>query len=768
MTVAKKAALKKATRAKSARSKTAPAPNDTPVLLTINGVDRPLTAKELIDPAVFEVIEEQIRAASGGVIAHIRPAFVDLVPEATLRTLNLLQSIQGLKFQNAAGQLVPNLLAAVGHVLKYDASDLNRCQSGRRLIVEMLAISYWREMKVAVQTAKKLLRDAGYQDVKPNELMREARELRERLLRAGQDAASGRPVKSVLPGAPVSNDALIPEGWDLKEDSLTGTSEVPIFAPVVVTERGRDDRQNRETLTLAWLEAGAWRQMVCHRGDVADARTIVSLADRGFPVTSVNAREMVAYIAAYEAKNRPCLMTVRVVSRMGYLDDFSGFLWGRSFLAASTEEFSEELTPTAVFRGQDAGDDQIVEGYHASGTEKEWSAAVALISDCPVVMFCFYASFVPALAPFIGAPNSVISLAGATSTGKTTAISVAASIWGNPNNRGSRTLVHNWDSTAVFRDRLAAITGNLPLFLDETQLARDWDQVTKTVYSITQGRGRGRGTVDGIAAQSTIDVTLFLTGEKPIWCASPDGGVVARTMEFVAPPFAPAKEAAGSRVAAVNRGIRENFGHAGPQFVRYVLDHRLTEATAWRDEYRRLVDEFSRGGSANAVANRMAESLAAVAVAAKIVHNVLQLPWPFSDPVGPLHETLQKTLVAADKGAAALQIAANLYASNRASFWDPKERFSKQPICGWYGRTGTSPNSTKMWVGFDNNRLDQLLRQSGYSLAAMLPIWEERRWLVTETNSKKTTRLKKAVDLNGRTARMVVISEDALKFACQI
>jgi len=73
-----------------------------------------------------------------------------------------------------------------------------------------------------------------------------------------------------------------------------------------------------------------------------------------------------------------------------------------------------------------------------------------------------------------------------------------------------------------------------------------------------------------------------------------------------------------------------------------------------------------------------------------------------------------------------------------------------------------------MWVGFDNNRLDQLLRQSGYSLAAMLPIWEERSWLVTETNSKKTTRLKKAVDLNGRTARMVVISEDALKFACQI
>ena len=80
-------------------------------------------------------------------------------------------------------------------------------------------------------------------------------------------------------------------------------------------------------------------------------------------------------------------------------------------------------------------------------------------------------------------------------TGKTVALMVAASVWGDPT-IGS--FVKTFDGTTVGLEKTAAFLNNLPLCLDELQLAKDLKGRTNfDVYKLAQGVGRTRGNRSG-------------------------------------------------------------------------------------------------------------------------------------------------------------------------------------------------------------------------------------------------------------------------------
>jgi putative DNA primase/helicase len=154
-------------------------------------------------------------------------------------------------------------------------------------------------------------------------------------------------------------------------------------APVVIVERGRDVHRGTETLTLLWSRDNKWQRRTAERRDIADQRAIIDLAAAGLPVNSINARTLIQYLTDYEAENITHLTVVAVSHKMGWQggDGKDGFLWGRNLItahriAADDDQEEGQDRKRVRFRGADAGDDQLADGFYRSGSYDGWLSAI--------------------------------------------------------------------------------------------------------------------------------------------------------------------------------------------------------------------------------------------------------------------------------------------------------------------------------------------------------------------------------------------------------
>src|SRR5215212_8643622 len=171
------------------------------------------------------------------------------------------------------------------------------------------------------------------------------------------------------------------------------------------------------------------------------------------------------------------------------------------------------------------------------GDDTSWVQAVAQVADRPRALLALYASLAPPLLEIIEAPNFGIDWCGFTSLGKTTTLRVAASVWGNPDERGTNTVLHTWDATRVWVERASATLDGLPLLLDDTKRAKQRSLVAQTIYDVVQGRGRGRGSPKGLRRSGSWRTILLSTGEAPATSFTEDAGTRARILTLWGSPF---------------------------------------------------------------------------------------------------------------------------------------------------------------------------------------------------------------------------------------
>ena len=116
-------------------------------------------------------------------------------------------------------------------------------------------------------------------------------------------------------------------------------------------------------------------------------------------------------------------------------------------------------------------------------------------------------------------------------TGKTVALMVAASVWGDP---AVGAYVKTFDGTVVGMEKTAAFLNNLPFCLDELQLAKDSKgRTTFDVYKLAQGVGRTRGNRSGgVDLTPTWRNCILTTGESPLTGTASGAGAVNRVIDI--------------------------------------------------------------------------------------------------------------------------------------------------------------------------------------------------------------------------------------------
>jgi putative DNA primase/helicase len=549
-------------------------------------------------------------------------------------------------------------------------------------------------------------------------------------------------------------DLVIPGGFDVnlnattKAETVKGadgestTSEVVIaHAPILIAARLRDIESGAESLDLRFRRPEGWHQMIVDRGVALDARQITQLASRGFPVSSATAKDLVQYLHDLEGLNYQRIPVTHSTSHFGWQgkDGELGFLCGRRLVLpdgrpAPLQGPEDGSGPEIVFVGIASGDDQIADSIYVHGSYDGWVSAIELAVAYPRVLLGLYASFVPPLLRILGAPNVMIDWWNRTTTGKTTALRLAASVWGSPDEHAPDSFISGWDATEVFIERACSVLTGLPLLLDETKRAKNPALVGKILYGVAQGRGRSRGNVKSIARTGSWRTVLLSTGESRATGFTQDGGTRARVLEIGGYPFVRADKETGDLVNKLNAALRANFGHAGPLFVQWLVENKdlwdtLVESyhSAITRYSEMLPEDCSRIDPA--VVNRLSHCAAAIQVAAECAHEALNLPWGVADPLETIWHEIVANTGEAPGDERALRDVVSWAHSNRETFCGGRRSNgqSQVPSGGWSGRWDLQKN----WehLAFHPHLLKKVLGEFGFEPEAVFAGWKERGWL---------------------------------------
>jgi uncharacterized protein (DUF927 family)/phage/plasmid primase-like uncharacterized protein len=286
----------------------------------------------------------------------------------------------------------------------------------------------------------------------------------------------------------------------IAKDGNTGLEKMPqwICGGLAVVAATRDTKSNAWGRLLEWRDADGVRHqwampLELLQGDGVDVRR--ELAQAGLAIAPGRAaRELLAsYVQVWPVKDR-----ARCVDRLG---------WQGAVYVTPAESIGER-GERVVFQNSHA----IEPAYSVAGTAEDWRDTVArLAQGNSRLVFALSVAFAGPLANVVGEDSGGFHIRGGTSIGKSTALKVAASVWGDP-----VAYPRLWRATANGLEGLAALHNDGLLILDELSQI-DPKEAGEAAYLLANGQGKTRAARSGTARQAASWRLLFLSaGEESL------------------------------------------------------------------------------------------------------------------------------------------------------------------------------------------------------------------------------------------------------------
>lgn len=219
------------------------------------------------------------------------------------------------------------------------------------------------------------------------------------------------------------------------------------------------------------------------------------------------------------------------------------------------------------------------------GSFEDWQKGVAApTKGNPMLIFCLIAAFAGPLLRHLGGETGGFHFHGRSSQGKTTAMQVAASVWGNgaaPTSTSSATFIKTWRTTSNALEGIAAAHNDLILILDELGQCDVFD-FQKVVYDLSAGQGKSRMMKDSSLAANRTWRTMYLsTGEisarekMEIANKKAKAGQLLRLIDISTDDgiiHDPHDMESCEYADRLKLNCAEHYGWAGPIFVRQIIE----------------------------------------------------------------------------------------------------------------------------------------------------------------------------------------------------
>ncbi|GBO92774.1 hypothetical protein MESMUL_01280 [Mesosutterella multiformis] len=338
------------------------------------------------------------------------------------------------------------------------------------------------------------------------------------------------------------------------------------------------------------------------------------------------------------------LPTIRTVDCGGWADEnFSCFVLGDGLTVKARRAADAELGAAAA-----------APAVTAKGTFEEWKRLNSEIAPhSKRLSFAICVALAASVLPIIGDSSRIFHFFGKTSTGKSTGLKAASTVW------GGASWVNTWNLSANAASALAKKYNNLPLILDELGQAKD--AVRGVSYTIGNGVDRSRSDREGNAKESKAwSLYALSSGEgsleeikRTAGRGADSGTATGELVRFInipaqADPEDPSKgifETFPKGLATEGRrnwidshcGNCPVYGTAGVAFLQTLIDDiQNSGVVAFKENLRAGVAAFEKGypeASSSATMGRVLHAFAIVAVAGELAISYGVLPWNEGDAV---------------------------------------------------------------------------------------------------------------------------------------
>lgn len=158
--------------------------------------------------------------------------------------------------------------------------------------------------------------------------------------------------------------------------------------------------------------------------------------------------------------------------------------------------------------------DRTANKFKPSGTLADWQENISrLCVGNSRLMFAVCTAFASAILPIAEETSGGFHLHGTSSTGKTTALLVAGSVWGGDKRKG---FLETWRATSNGLEAVAEAHNHSLLLLDEISQVNP-HEVGEVIYSLSNGFGKSRMTKNISARRKTEwNLLFFSSGEKTL------------------------------------------------------------------------------------------------------------------------------------------------------------------------------------------------------------------------------------------------------------
>tara|TARA_R110002126_G_scaffold273866_1_gene418512 strand:+ start:33696 stop:35447 length:1752 start_codon:yes stop_codon:yes gene_type:complete len=293
---------------------------------------------------------------------------------------------------------------------------------------------------------------------------------------------------------------LTPKGVSFLGTDKDG-NELPsrwICSPFHITAKTRDEKSGEWGRLLKWYDDDGvkhqWAMpLALLHGDGSEIRKELARLGLSISPNKLTRDLLISYIQVF-----PVDMRARCVDKLGWHEDV--FVTAAGFIGQSSE--------LVVFQNTNA----IEPALSVSGTVDAWRDSIGrLASGNSRLIFALSTAFAPTLANIVGEDSGGFHFRGASSSGKTTALKIAASVWGEP-----KAYSRLWRTTSNGLEGLAALHNDGLLILDELS-QMDPKQAGEAAYLLANGQGKTRASRHGTAKKSAKWSLFFLSaGEESL------------------------------------------------------------------------------------------------------------------------------------------------------------------------------------------------------------------------------------------------------------
>ena len=336
---------------------------------------------------------------------------------------------------------------------------------------------------------------------------------------------------------------------------------------------------------------------------------------------------------ARDALNQFILMskpekTALCVDKLGWHNNFSSYILPDKTIGTVGEERIVYQTDIPGFHSSLKG----------SGLFEEWQKLSKLCEGNSRLVMALCAAFAAPLFDLTGNESGGFNFFGRSSSGKTTTLYVAVSVYGSPD------YLNRWRATSNGLEALATTHNNALLVLDELAQVSP-KEAGEIAYLLSNGSGKARASVKGSSRPISRWNLLFLSaGEVTLAQHMQEGGKKPKAGQEVRMVDIPADAGLNMGMFEELHGIEspakfsevikdkaaQSYGFAIIRFITELTDHISNDKIGLLETIRALTQEFidqSVPAYADGQVRRVAKRFALLAVAGELATNAGITGW---------------------------------------------------------------------------------------------------------------------------------------------